>query len=126
MKFMQRTKEKIEQLKEEEKTAHLLENVDASTLAKRNQILIEPSFEVCENLRFGRMSFQGYNKEIEALMDEKKRELMESTTYEEPAEVSAREMTKRYNEMPNQPGISNRHLKKAKRRHAYIKPAEMI
>ena len=125
MKFMQRTKEKIELEEEESKAAHLLDNVDTSSLPKRKQILIEPSFEVCCNLRFGRMSFKGQNKEIEALMEEKKRELMESTTYEEPAEVSNREMAKRYNELPEQQGLTNRYRKKAKRRHNYIKPAEL-
>ena len=31
----------------------------------RNKYIIEASFERCENLMYGRMSFQGFNQDVE-------------------------------------------------------------
>jgi len=102
MKFMQRTKEKLDRKKEvEETTGH---KVDDDLKGKTPEVQVWPTEESmvpCEGLLFGRMSFRGYNPEVEKLMEEHghltKSRGGESS--EEEAEVSSKEMAKRYQDM---------------------------
>ncbi|XP_023220033.1 M-phase phosphoprotein 6-like [Centruroides sculpturatus] len=72
MKFMKRSKEKIEQKQEELEKKALFETELIDLLKKEGKrFLIEPSYAPCEQLVFGRMSFKGMNPEIEKLMLEK-------------------------------------------------------
>ncbi|XP_023646176.1 M-phase phosphoprotein 6 [Paramormyrops kingsleyae] len=73
MKFMQRglDAEVKKQLEEEEKRIISDEHwyLDLPELkAKESFIIEERSFVPCEDLRFGRMSFKGFNPEVEKLM----------------------------------------------------------
>ncbi|XP_048887175.1 M-phase phosphoprotein 6 [Brienomyrus brachyistius] len=73
MKFMQRglDAEAKKQLEEEEKRIISDEHwyLDLPELkAKESFIIEERSFVPCEDLRFGRMSFKGFNPEVEKLM----------------------------------------------------------
>nr|ACQ58777.1 M-phase phosphoprotein 6 [Anoplopoma fimbria] len=73
MKFMQRglDEETRKQLEEEEKRIISDEHwyLDLPELqTKENFILEEKSFVPCEELRFGRISFKGFNPEVEKLM----------------------------------------------------------
>ncbi|KAM3609972.1 uncharacterized protein V6R79_023398 [Siganus canaliculatus] len=73
MKFMQRglDAETKKQLEEDEKRIISDEHwyLDLPELkAKENVILEEKSFVPCEDLRFGRVSFKGFNPEVEKLM----------------------------------------------------------
>lgn len=96
MKFMQRTKEKVDRIEEEEKTAHLLEKVEAPVLTIRDQIIVEPSYVECEQLVFGRMSFKGYNPEIEKLMSDKQPVETRQEKEQQEVEVTRTEMVHRH------------------------------
>ncbi|CAL8374272.1 unnamed protein product [Arctogadus glacialis] len=73
MKFMQRglDAETKKQLEEDEKRIISDEHwyLDLPELkAKENQIIEERSFVPCEDLKYGRISFKGFNPEVEKLM----------------------------------------------------------
>ncbi|KAF7649820.1 hypothetical protein LDENG_00135500 [Lucifuga dentata] len=73
MKFMQRglDSETKKQLEEDEKRIISDEHwyLDLPELkAKENLIIEEKSFVPCEDLKYGRMSFKGFNPEVEKLM----------------------------------------------------------
>ncbi|XP_029008891.1 M-phase phosphoprotein 6 [Betta splendens] len=73
MKFMQRglDAETKKQLEDEERRIISDEHwhLDLPELkANENLIIEEPSFVPCENLNYGRISFKGFNPEVEKLM----------------------------------------------------------
>lgn len=122
MKFMQRTKRKVEEKEEEEKSAHLLsresksDDLDPQQNPESKVYPVEESFVNCEGLVFGRMSFKGMNPEIERLMEEKRKP--EAKELEE-TEVSKYEMSQRYQNLDpqNQQGIK-------RKRNRYIRPVD--
>uniref|UniRef100_G3NY93 M-phase phosphoprotein 6 n=1 Tax=Gasterosteus aculeatus TaxID=69293 RepID=G3NY93_GASAC len=98
MKFMQRglDDEMKKQLEEDEKRIISDEHwyLDLPELkAKENFIIEEKSFVPCEGLKFGRISFKGFNPEVERLML-----LMnpQVETSRMPADVTDEEMARRY------------------------------
>nr|XP_040019494.1 M-phase phosphoprotein 6 [Gasterosteus aculeatus aculeatus] len=107
MKFMQRglDDEMKKQLEEDEKRIISDEHwyLDLPELkAKENFIIEEKSFVPCEGLKFGRISFKGFNPEVERLMllmnpqvDEEEEEEEEETS-RMPADVTDEEMARRY------------------------------
>lgn len=104
MKFMQRSldTETKQQLEEEEKKIISDEHwyLDLPELKeKENHVIEEKSFVPCEDLLFGRMSFKGFNPEIEKLVAR----MYSQSENEEPedqinmeVDVSDEEMAKRY------------------------------
>lgn len=63
---MQRAKKEVEKIAEEKD-----ESFDASiskSIKNKQQYIINPSYQFCERLRFGRLSFKGMNREIENMM----------------------------------------------------------
>ncbi|XP_067396261.1 M-phase phosphoprotein 6 [Emydura macquarii macquarii] len=104
MKFMQRglDSETKKQLEEEEKKIISEEHwyLDLPELKEKESFIIEErSFMPCEDLLYGRMSFKGFNPEIEKLMIQmnsryKKEEIEADDTTE--ADVSDEEMARRY------------------------------
>ncbi|XP_065272617.1 M-phase phosphoprotein 6 [Emys orbicularis] len=104
MKFMQRglDSETKKQLEEEEKKIISEEHwyLDLPELKEKESFIIEErSFMPCEDLLYGRMSFKGFNPEIEKLMIQmnsryKKEEIEADDTAE--ADVSDEEMARRY------------------------------
>uniref|UniRef100_UPI000E55A104 M-phase phosphoprotein 6 n=1 Tax=Urocitellus parryii TaxID=9999 RepID=UPI000E55A104 len=73
MKFMQRglDSETKKQLEEEEKKIISEEHwyLDLPELKEKESVIIEEqSFLLCEDLLYGRMSFRGFNPEVEKLM----------------------------------------------------------
>ncbi|XP_034443041.1 M-phase phosphoprotein 6 [Hippoglossus hippoglossus] len=106
MKFMQRglDAETKKQLEEDERRIISDEHwyLDLPELkAKENLIIEEKSFVPCEDLTFGRLSFRGFNPEVEKLMtlmnprDEGKAEEEEETS-RMPTDVTDEEMALRY------------------------------
>ncbi|KAG6940690.1 M-phase phosphoprotein 6, partial [Chelydra serpentina] len=104
MKFMQRglDLETKKQLEEEEKKIISEEHwyLDLPELKEKESFIIEErSFMPCEDLLYGRMSFKGFNPEIEKLMIQMnsryKREEIEADDTAE-ADVSDEEMARRY------------------------------
>uniref|UniRef100_A0A8C9L4T4 M-phase phosphoprotein 6 n=1 Tax=Pavo cristatus TaxID=9049 RepID=A0A8C9L4T4_PAVCR len=104
MKFMQRglDSQTKKQLDEEEKKIISDEHwyLDLPDLKEKESYIIEErSFMPCEDLLYGRMSFKGFNPEIEKLMVQlnsksKKEEIEEDDKME--ADVSDEEMARRY------------------------------
>ncbi|CAM5151200.1 unnamed protein product [Eretmochelys imbricata] len=104
MKFMQRglDSETKKQLEEEEKKIISEEHwyLDLPELKEKESFIIEErSFMPCEDLLYGRMSFKGFNPEVEKLMIQmnsryKKEEIEADDTAE--ADVSDEEMARRY------------------------------
>ena len=123
MKFMQRTKQKIELKEEEEKSSHLLSQECikqfAASSSQLDRIVTVDSFVPCEDLLFGRMSFKGANPEIERLMIGFKSPGQEE---KEEAEVTAVEMTSRYEKMAV--GDVERNPQVKRKRTKYIRPVD--
>uniref|UniRef100_A0A673VC88 M-phase phosphoprotein 6 n=1 Tax=Suricata suricatta TaxID=37032 RepID=A0A673VC88_SURSU len=103
MKFMQRglDSETKKQLEEEEKKMISEEHwyLDLPELKEKECFIIEEqSFLLCEDLLYGRMSFRGFNPEVEKLMlqmnAKNKTEEVEDETVE--LDVSDEEMARRY------------------------------
>ncbi|EMP36228.1 M-phase phosphoprotein 6, partial [Chelonia mydas] len=102
--FMQRglDSETKKQLEEEEKKIISEEHwyLDLPELKEKESFIIEErSFMPCEDLLYGRMSFKGFNPEVEKLMIQmnsryKKEEIEADDTAE--ADVSDEEMARRY------------------------------
>ncbi|KAM6973332.1 M-phase phosphoprotein 6 [Aplochiton taeniatus] len=94
MKFMQRglDADRKKQLEEEEKRIISDEHwyLDLPELkAKENFIIEERSFVPCEELKYGRMSFKGFNPEVEKIM--KLMNARNKTGEEEEYEISRME-----------------------------------
>ncbi|XP_015596546.1 M-phase phosphoprotein 6 [Cephus cinctus] len=81
MKFMKRTKEKVEKQQFQEEGEEYFENLLTTRMkSEKDKFIIEPSFTYCEKLIDGRLSFQGMNPDIERLMEienESKRVMLE-------------------------------------------------
>lgn len=94
MKFMQRTKEKIEE-KQEVETLIGKVGDDCKDRPEIDVWKTEDSYVPCQNLLFGRMSFRGFNPEIERLMAEKRGAKYVSEAEDvDPCDVTVEEMIK--------------------------------
>ncbi|XP_015181232.1 PREDICTED: M-phase phosphoprotein 6 [Polistes dominula] len=70
MKFMKRTKDKVEkQMIEKEGEDYFGGQFSVKMSSKSDQFIIEPSFVICEGLIEGRLSFKGMNPELEKLLE---------------------------------------------------------
>ncbi|XP_026095314.1 M-phase phosphoprotein 6-like [Carassius auratus] len=110
MKFMQRglDAELKKQLDEEEKRIISDEHwfLDLPELkAKENYIIEERSYAPCEDLVFGRMSFRGFNPEVEKLMllmnthQEEEEDDEDGNVSRMETDITDEEMAKRYESM---------------------------
>uniref|UniRef100_A0A1A9WKT0 M-phase phosphoprotein 6 n=1 Tax=Glossina brevipalpis TaxID=37001 RepID=A0A1A9WKT0_9MUSC len=98
MKFMQRTKAKVdEEIEVAEGRAMYSSELTSGMLNGNSNFIIEPSFVSCENLIDGRLSFRGMNPEIEKEMELEKSE-KEATAKrpEQETEVSTNDMAEFY------------------------------
>uniref|UniRef100_A0A8C2LJD5 M-phase phosphoprotein 6 n=1 Tax=Cricetulus griseus TaxID=10029 RepID=A0A8C2LJD5_CRIGR len=103
MKFMQRglDSETKKQLEEEEKKMISDEHwyLDLPEFKEKESFIIEQqSFSLCEDLLYGRMSFRGFNPEVEKLMLQMNSKNKAVAEEEETVEVdvSDEEMARRY------------------------------
>ncbi|KAK6184630.1 hypothetical protein SNE40_007065 [Patella caerulea] len=103
MKFMQRSVLRIEEEKNAEERQRDIDDehwvLDVPDLQQKEQkYRIEPSFVICENLNYGRMSFKGCNLEIEKIMaaNNAEKEYEAARESERETEVNDQEMAKRY------------------------------
>jgi len=95
MKFMLRSKEKAEQKSLEEERSALFDHDVTEDMRKAgSKYIYESSYVVCEKLKFGRMSFRGFNTEVEKLMKEFQtgKEEPEKPIQKNEAEISDDEM----------------------------------
>ncbi|XP_053127397.1 M-phase phosphoprotein 6 [Hemicordylus capensis] len=123
MKFMQRglDSETKKQLEEEEKKIISEEHwfLDLPELKEKESFIIEErSFRPCEDFLYGRMSFKGFNPEVEKLMIQMNSRYKAEETEEEDnameADVSDEEMARRYETLVGT--IGKKFLKKRDRR----------
>ncbi|KAK3914015.1 M-phase phosphoprotein 6 [Frankliniella fusca] len=79
MKFMKKSKEKVEREQQDLESQDLFANDITKALksSKGSQFIIEHSMVPIETLLNGRMSFKGMNPEIERLMEQETRDLQE-------------------------------------------------
>ncbi|XP_026542121.1 M-phase phosphoprotein 6 [Notechis scutatus] len=131
MKFMQRglDSETKKQLEEEEKKIISEEHwfLDRPELKEKESLIIEErSFAMCEDLLYGRMSFKGFNPEVEKLMVQMNSRHKTEDTGEEmnakEADVSDEEMARRYETLVGT--IGKKFLKK-RDRHVLQDPTEV-
>ncbi|XP_007538633.2 M-phase phosphoprotein 6 isoform X1 [Erinaceus europaeus] len=145
MKFMQRglDSETKKQLEEEEKKIISDEHwyLDLPELKEKESFIIEEqSFLLCEDLLYGRMSFKGFNPEVEKLMlqmnAKNKTEEIEDETLE--LDVSDEEMARRYETLVGTVGKKfakkrdrnkyeeddNGHIKPFKAKKMFLKPQD--
>ncbi|XP_036328128.1 M-phase phosphoprotein 6 [Rhagoletis pomonella] len=98
MKFMQRTKAKVDkEIEEAEGREMYSQEITQKMLNSNSNFIMEPSFVHCENLLDGRWSFRGMNPEIERLLELEQQEKAASVRHEQPKEVSDKEMAAFYN-----------------------------
>uniref|UniRef100_J3S4P4 M-phase phosphoprotein 6 n=1 Tax=Crotalus adamanteus TaxID=8729 RepID=J3S4P4_CROAD len=131
MKFMQRglDSETKKQLEEEEKKIISEEHwfLDRPELKEKESLIREErSFVMCEDLLYGRMSFKGFNPEVEKLMVQMNSRYKTEDPAEEKnakeADVSDEEMARRYDTLVGT--IGKKFLKK-RDRHVLQHPTEV-
>lgn len=97
MKFMQRTKAKVDkEIEAAEGRAMYSNEITDKMLNSNSNFIIEPSFVHCENLIEGRLSFRGMNPEIERLLELEREEKAAAKRQEQSTDVSNEDMLKFY------------------------------
>jgi len=97
MKFMQRTKVKVEKEADDEQSRALYSNeINQKMLNSTSNFVVESSYSICAGLIDGRLSFRGMNPELELLMEQDLAEKQGRTRPQQPKEVSDQDMVKAY------------------------------
>ncbi|XP_060582511.1 M-phase phosphoprotein 6-like [Ruditapes philippinarum] len=120
MKFMKRSALRIEKEKSEEERKHEIDDehwvLDLPPIEQReSKYVLEPSYERCENLMYGRMSFKGFNTEVEKLMvqNNARLQLEDAERRENETSVNDEEMAQRFQSLSDT--INKRFLTKRQR-----------
>ncbi|XP_063802034.1 M-phase phosphoprotein 6 [Pseudophryne corroboree] len=147
MKFMHRSLDPLtkKQLEEEEKKIISDEHwcLELSELKEKESFIIEErSFLPCEDFLYGRMSFKGFNPEVEKLMVQMNSKSKEEEEVEEErmdVDVSDEEMVRRYESLVGtikrkfakkrdrkvlQGEAENSNVKSSKVKRTFIKPQD--
>ncbi|XP_006814109.1 M-phase phosphoprotein 6-like [Saccoglossus kowalevskii] len=141
MKFMQRRQDNENKVEFEESQQRRIDEthwvIDVPELtAKQNRYSLEPSHIACECLKFGRMSFKGFNPAIEKIMKtyDTEQELELAEEREKEIAVSDDEMAKRYDSLIGTVGkkfVKKRHRSSAdneveakKSKLGFLKPSD--
>lgn len=120
MKFMQRTKAKVDkEIEEAEGREMYSQEITQKMLNSNSNFIMEPSFVHCENLIEGRLSFRGMNPEIERLLELEQAERVANKRHDQPTEVSDKDMASFYNsqQVTMQKKFQTKAQFKAKRKH---------
>jgi M-phase phosphoprotein-6 len=124
MKFMKKTKERVEKEKEDaEGKAMYFNEITNEMRQSGNIVFSETSIFTCKNLIEGRLSFGGMNPEIEKLMandyDKKKQDVEKR----KETDISDVQMAKEYTTVVST--LSNKFAKKRnKNKKTFLKPSE--
>uniref|UniRef100_T1H6H5 M-phase phosphoprotein 6 n=1 Tax=Megaselia scalaris TaxID=36166 RepID=T1H6H5_MEGSC len=97
MKFMMKTKVKVDKEAEEDEGKHMYQNEITDKMGSNSNFLIEPSFVNIEELSVCRFSCRGMNPEIEKLLLNEKLGKEAATKPKMETEVSDKEMATFYN-----------------------------
>ncbi|KAH0564648.1 M-phase phosphoprotein 6 [Cotesia glomerata] len=97
MKFMKRTKEKVDKEKFQMEGEEYFENQLTTKMKKESgKYVMESSYVFCEQLVDGRLSFRGMNPEIEKLMEQENNLKNLKEEIKRETEVSDEQMAKRF------------------------------
>ncbi|KAK3799124.1 hypothetical protein RRG08_051399 [Elysia crispata] len=106
MKFMQRSVLRMEKEQNEEERQKIIDDehwaLDLPEYkTKESDFLENQSYSICEELLFGRQSYQGFNPEIEKLMkvQNAEKEAQKSEQKEKEESVGDQEMAQRYSSL---------------------------
>ncbi|XP_076298650.1 M-phase phosphoprotein 6 [Lasioglossum baleicum] len=111
MKFMKRTKEKVEKQQFQEEGEEYFGNELTKRMMKDSErFIMEPSYIFCEKLIDGRVSYQGMNPEIEKLMEHEQTKERVAMELKKETDISDEQMVKHWKGM-----------KKLKSEHKYEK-----
>ncbi|XP_029171795.1 M-phase phosphoprotein 6 [Nylanderia fulva] len=100
MKFMKRTKDKVEKQQfQQEGEEYFGSSLTSRMKEASGKFFMEPSYIFCEGLIEGRLSFQGMNPMIEKLMEAKENEKRAQTETKEEVDVSDEQMTVQWQKM---------------------------
>lgn len=110
MKFMMKTKVKVDKEAEEDEGKHMYQNEITDKMGSNSNFLIEPSFVNIEELSVCRFSCRGMNPEIEKLLLNEKLGKEAATKPKMETEVSDKEMATFYNKT-NEEGSFNKKRK---------------
>lgn len=102
MKFMKRTKEKVEKEAEIAETQKMYKQNMSDKVEAGAEYFIQPSYFLCEELREGRISFRGMNTELEKYLEKTNYFNSHSTELKpvkQEAEVDDDEMAAHYSVM---------------------------
>lgn len=123
MKFMKRTKERVEKEKENaEGEAMYSKEITEKMRNSGNVVFIETNITSCKNLLNGRLSFGGMNPEIEKLMSNADIKKLEEAERVKEKEISDVEMAKGYSTLV---GTMNKKFdKQQKNKKQFMKPPD--
>ncbi|XP_046838461.1 M-phase phosphoprotein 6, partial [Vespa crabro] len=97
MKFMKRTKEKVEkQMIEKEGEEYFSGQLSIQMKNESEKFIIEPSYVFCEKLIDGRLSFQGMNPELEKLLEIENVDKQIELEKKQEADVTDEQMVKQW------------------------------
>ncbi|XP_034948330.1 M-phase phosphoprotein 6 [Chelonus insularis] len=97
MKFMKRTKEKVELQQFQAEGEEYFENELTARLKKATEkFTMEPSYVFCEQLIEGRLSFRGMNPEIEKIMEHEAKMKRAKIEIKKETDISDEKMAKHF------------------------------
>ncbi|KAH0956171.1 hypothetical protein HN011_002540 [Eciton burchellii] len=100
MKFMSKSRDKIEKKQFEKEGEEYFGNLFKSHLKKTTaKFVMEPSYVFCENLVNGRLSFRGMNPEIEKLMEARMKDIQDQIEAKKETDVSDEQMAIQWQKM---------------------------
>ncbi|KAK9307687.1 hypothetical protein QLX08_002090 [Tetragonisca angustula] len=123
MKFMKRTKEKVEKQQFQEEGEEYFGNELTERMKKDSErFIIEPSYIFCEKLIDGRVSFQGMNPEIERLMEEEQKNECVKAKEKEETDISDEQMAQNWKNYRKMTKTERRYEKSLEKQNNDIEP----
>ncbi|XP_056643558.1 M-phase phosphoprotein 6 [Diorhabda sublineata] len=123
MKFMKKTKEKVEKLADDLEGNKMYSNEITEEMRRTgNLVFISTSIVNCKNLIDGRLSFGGMNPEIEKLMANEYTKLLEEQERKKEKDVTDAEMAEGYSTLVDTLGKKFNKQKKSKSKKKFVKP----
>lgn len=121
MKFMKKTKVRVEQEEEDAQGQAMYSNVITPQMKQSgSKIFIETNIANCKNLIEGRLSFKGMNPDIEKLMSNEDIKKIEAAEKRKEKDVSDAEMAKGYSTLVDTMGNKF----KSKNKKKFMKPTD--
>ncbi|XP_018394334.1 PREDICTED: M-phase phosphoprotein 6 [Cyphomyrmex costatus] len=113
MKFMKRTKDKVEKEQFQEEGEEYFGSELTSRMKKASgTFLLEPSYIFCEQLGDGRLSFRGMNPNIEKIMEAKENAKRANEDLKQETDISDEQMAVQWTKMRAKfDTVKNRHRK---------------